>query len=70
MLAATRLILRFGVMAALFERRNSGRGQFADAAMIDGVAPMTSCFALRADGVLQLQRESGLVDGGMRFYHA
>jgi geranylgeranyl reductase len=38
------LYLAFGLMAALFERNRSGRGQVVDAAMVDGAASLASIF--------------------------
>ena len=61
--------LVFGILAALYERQRSGRGQVVDAAMVDGVASMmTTFFGQRAGGVFGLERESNLVDGGAPFY--
>ena len=38
------LYLAFGVLAALFERQHSGRGQVVDAAMVDGASSLLSIF--------------------------
>ena len=38
------LYLAFGLMAALYERQRSGRGQVVDAAMVDGAASLLSIF--------------------------
>ncbi len=38
------LYLAFGLLAALFERQRSGRGQVVDAAMVDGAASLGSIF--------------------------
>ena len=38
------LYLAFGLLAALFERKRSGRGQVVDAAMVDGAASLMSMF--------------------------
>jgi alpha-methylacyl-CoA racemase len=63
------LYLVFGILAALFERTTSGRGQVVDTAMIDGVASlMTSLYSQWAGGTFELQRASNLVDGGAPFY--
>jgi alpha-methylacyl-CoA racemase len=59
----------FGILCALFERMTSGRGQVIDAAMIDGVASLTTMFgALRAMGIWQDERGVNLLDTGAPFY--
>jgi len=59
----------FGIMCALFERMTSGLGQVVDAAMVDGVASLTTMFtALRAMGVWQDARGVNLLDTGAPFY--
>ena len=59
----------FGIMCALFERATSGRGQVVDAAMVDGVASLTTMFtALRAMGVWRDERGVNLLDTGAPFY--
>lgn len=63
------LYLAFGVMAALFERQRSGRGQVVDAAMVDGVASLASFFhGLHAAGDWGAPRGENLLDGGAPFY--
>jgi len=63
------LYLAFGVMAALFERQRSGRGQVVDAAMVDGVASLASIFfGLHAAGSWADTRQANLLDGGAPFY--
>jgi alpha-methylacyl-CoA racemase len=63
------LYLAFGLMAALFERQSSGRGQVVDAAMVDGAASLMSFFhGLRAAGLWQTDRGANLLDGGAPFY--
>lgn len=63
------LYLAFGVMAALFERQRSGRGQVVDAAMVDGAASLASIFyGLHAAGQWGGQRGENLLDGGAPFY--
>jgi alpha-methylacyl-CoA racemase len=59
----------FGVLCALFERMSSGIGQVVDAAMVDGVASLTTMFtALRAMGVWRDERGVNLLDTGAPFY--
>jgi len=63
------LFLVYGVMAALYERQHSGRGQVVDAAMVDGVpAIMGLLHQWVAQGQWRLQRESNWLDGGAPFY--
>ena len=63
------LYLAFGVMAALFERQRSGRGQVVDAAMVDGAASLASVFfGLQAAGNWTGPRGGNLLDGGAPFY--
>jgi alpha-methylacyl-CoA racemase len=64
------LYLAFGLMAALFERQQSGRGQVVDAAMVDGAASLMSIFhGLAAAGQWDVQqRQANLLDGGAPFY--
>lgn len=63
------LYLAFGLMAALFERQTSGRGQVVDAAMVDGAASLMSIFhGLRAAGQWETVRGANLLDGGAPFY--
>jgi alpha-methylacyl-CoA racemase len=63
------LYLAFGVMAALFERQHSGRGQVVDAAMVDGAASLASIFyGLQAAGQWGGARGENLLDGGAPFY--
>jgi len=63
------LYLAFGIMAALFERGRSGRGQVVDAAMVDGAASLASIFfGLQAGGQWGPERGKNLLDGGAPFY--
>ncbi|NUP87157.1 MAG: CoA transferase, partial [Burkholderiaceae bacterium] len=64
------LYLAFGLMAALFERQRSGRGQVVDAAMVDGASSLMALFhGLAACGQWDAQhRAANLLDGGAPFY--
>ena len=63
------LYLALGVVAALLEARESGRGQTVDAAMVDGAASlMTSAYGLLAAGIGGAPRGENLLDGGAPCY--
>jgi alpha-methylacyl-CoA racemase len=63
------MFLVAGILAALYQRRGSGRGQVVDAAIVDGAAHLTTMIhAMRAAGVWQDRREANLLDGGAPFY--
>jgi alpha-methylacyl-CoA racemase len=58
-----------GLLAALHERRGSGRGQVVDAAMVDSTAHlMTMFYGLYAAGAWRDQRGANLLDGAAPFY--
>jgi alpha-methylacyl-CoA racemase len=63
------MFLLFGVLSALFERSQSGKGQVIDAAMVDGVPAMMGLLhSWQAQRQWSPQRESNLLDGGAPFY--
>ena len=63
------MFLIFGVLAALYERGQSGKGQVVDAAMVDGVPAMMGLIhQWLARGHWGQGRESNLLDGGAPFY--
>ncbi|MBW0113880.1 CaiB/BaiF CoA transferase family protein [Pseudonocardia abyssalis] len=63
------MLLVTGVLAALWERERSGRGQVVDAAMVDGSALlMQAIWAWRGTGGWSDERGANLLDGGAPFY--
>ncbi len=63
------LFLAFGILAALYERQRSGKGQVVDAAIIDGVTSMMSVFAgLLPAGRLSLDHDRNPLAGAAPFY--
>ncbi|HEY4609596.1 MAG TPA: CaiB/BaiF CoA-transferase family protein, partial [Ilumatobacteraceae bacterium] len=64
------MFLAFGVVCALLEAQQSGRGQVVDAAMVDGTAVLMSMFwTMRSVGLFDEQhRGTNLLDTGAHFY--
>jgi len=64
------MLLVNGILAALLEAANSGKGQVVDAAMVDGAAQLMWMFhSFEAMGIWDAsQRESNMLDGGAHFY--
>ena len=63
------MLLAWGMMAALWEARNSGLGQVVDAAMTDGAALlMAMMYGVKAGGLWTNERGANLLDGGAPFY--
>jgi alpha-methylacyl-CoA racemase len=63
------LFLVMGMLAALNERNQSGKGQVIDAAITDGTANLMSVFyTLHNMGQWKPKRASNLLDGGAHFY--
>lgn len=63
------LYLVAGILAALFERVQSGRGQVVDAAIVDGVTSlMTQFVGMGLRGNLMERRESNMLDGAAPWY--
>lgn len=59
----------FGIMAALYERERSGKGQVVDAAIVDGVTSLMSFFlGLPNSAVRSTERGKGLLGGAAHFY--
>jgi alpha-methylacyl-CoA racemase len=63
------MLLVQGILAALYEREKSGKGQVIDGAMVDGVSQLAQMqWTMYNNGLLFDERESGLLDGGAPFY--
>lgn len=63
------MMLVTGILAALYERQRSAKGQVIDAAMTDGVlALMAPLYAMLEQGLWSDQRASNLLDGAAHFY--
>jgi alpha-methylacyl-CoA racemase len=64
------MLLVNGVLAALLEAANSGKGQVIDVAMVDGAAQLMWMFyGFQAFGLWnEKERESNMLDGGAHFY--
>ena len=61
--------LALGIVAALYERETSGRGQVIDAAMVDGASALMSFLhGMKAAGQWEGARGTNLLDGGAPFY--
>jgi alpha-methylacyl-CoA racemase len=60
-----------GALAALVEAKSSGRGQIVDAAMVDGIALLTTLFhGMLSTGFWTDERENNTVDGGAPWYNS
>ena len=63
------MLLAFGIVCALYEARQSGRGQVVDAAMVDGAAlQMSLIYGFLASGLWLDERGVNLLDSGAHFY--
>jgi alpha-methylacyl-CoA racemase len=63
------MYLAFGVVCALLEAQQSGRGQVVDAAMVDGAASLAAAvFGLRAMGIWNDERGDNILDSGAPWY--
>ncbi len=64
------MYLAFGVMSAIYEAQQSGKGQVVDCAMVDGVASlMTSIYGMFAGGLMTHERGTNSNDSGAHFYN-
>jgi alpha-methylacyl-CoA racemase len=63
------MLLAFGIVCGVLEARSSGMGQVIDAAMVDGVALLTTLIhELRATGMWGERAGTNLLDSGAPFY--
>jgi alpha-methylacyl-CoA racemase len=63
------MLLAMGVLAALYERERSGKGQVIDAAMVDGASLYTAFMhGMHAVGLWNQPRGENALDGGAPFY--
>ncbi|MGX9144135.1 CaiB/BaiF CoA transferase family protein [Mesorhizobium sp. 128a] len=63
------MMLIAGVLAALFERSRSGKGQVVDAAMVEGASMLAApIHAFMAAGLWNDRRGANLLDSGVPFY--
>ncbi len=59
----------FGILAALYERETSGKGQVVDAAIVDGATSLMSFFfGVRTRPFLTTERGKGMLSGAAHFY--
>jgi alpha-methylacyl-CoA racemase len=63
------LYCAFGIMAALYERERSGKGQVVDAAIVDGATSLMSFFfGVRGRPLVTAERGKGMLSGAAHFY--
>lgn len=63
------MVLALGILAALHERRQSGKGQVIDASMVEGAALLATCFfGYSQTGDWNAERGTNIVDSGAPFY--
>jgi alpha-methylacyl-CoA racemase len=59
----------FGILAALYERERSGKGQVVDAAIVDGATSLMSFFfGVRGRPFITTERGKGMLGGAAHFY--
>jgi alpha-methylacyl-CoA racemase len=64
------MLLAMGVLAAVYERTRSGRGQVVDAAMVDGAALLTTMLhEIRSLGLWRDERGTNSMDTGAHYYN-
>jgi alpha-methylacyl-CoA racemase len=63
------LYLVMGLLSALLEAKASGRGQVVDAAIVDGVASLsTHMHGMLRTGIMSHERGTNIIDSGSHFY--
>ena len=63
------MLCAMGILLALIERNNSGKGQIVDAAMVDGAANLSTLFyGLLANNLMSLDIGSNMLDSGAPYY--
>jgi alpha-methylacyl-CoA racemase len=63
------MYMAVGLLAAIIEARQSGKGQVVDAAIVDGAAHLaTTFFGMVAAGIWKSERGTNLTDSGSHFY--
>jgi alpha-methylacyl-CoA racemase len=62
------LLAAFGIVAALYERRLTGQGQYLDVAMVDGVRSMMAMHYSAWGSSAMPRRGEGILDGTAPFY--
>src|SRR6201995_2985207 len=63
------MFLLVGILAALWERQSSGKGQVVDAAMVDGSSVLAQMiWQFRASGLWSDVRGVNMLDGGAPYY--
>ncbi len=63
------MFLLVGILAALWERQRSGKGQVVDAAMVDGSSMLIQMmWQMRASGMWSDVRGTNMLDGGAPYY--
>lgn len=63
------MFLLVGILAALWERQRSGKGQVIDAAMVDGSSVLFQMmWQMRGSGMWSDERGTNMLDGGAPYY--
>ncbi len=63
------MLLAFGLLCGIIEARDSGQGQVLDAAMVEGVALLTTAlYGFRHSGMWNDEPGTNLLDSGAHFY--